>query len=201
MEALNNALSSPRFNRVLLWFSALVLALGVGLVVNNLAGGSDDKAAYSPERGFKPQLPVKENPLTNAQGVKVKSFEPLDPQMRSAIRTFLATAVVRKDLDKSWDVVAPTMKQGFTFAQWKSGGGRDGLPVIPYPIDNVDTAQYHLFYATDHEILVDVGLSAKNRAQRPRRFRLGMEPFGSGPRRQWLVSYWMPLWTPLLPIN
>jgi hypothetical protein len=183
MEALNNALSSPRFNRVLLWFSALVLALGVGLVVNNLAGGSDDKAAYSPERGFKPQLPVKENPLTNA------------------IRTFLATAVVRKDLDKSWDVVAPTMKQGFTFAQWKSGGGRDGLPVIPYPIDNVDTAQYHLFYATDHEILVDVGLSAKNRAQRPRRFRLGMEPFGSGPRRQWLVSYWMPLWTPLLPIN
>ena len=200
MDALNNLFSSPRFNRVLLWFSAAVLAIGVGLVVNNLAGGTD-KAAHSPEPGFKPELPVKASPLTNAQGVRVKSFKQLDPQMRSAIRTFLATAVVRKNLDRSWDVVAPTMKQGFTFAQWRNGGGRDGLPVIPYPIDNVDTANYHLFYATDREILVDVGLSAKNRVQRPRRFRLGMEPFGTGDNQKWLVSYWMPLWTPLLPIN
>jgi hypothetical protein len=200
MEALNNALSSPRFNRVLLWFSAAVLAIGVGLVVNNLAGGTD-RAAHSPEKGFKPELPAKVNPLTNAQGVKVKSFDQLDPKMRSTIRTFLATAVVRKHLAESWDVVAPSMKQGFTFAQWKNGGGTDGLPVIPYPIDNVDTASYNLFYATDREILVDVGLSAKNRAQRPRRFRLGMEPVGTGPNKRWLVSYWMPLWTPILPIN
>jgi hypothetical protein len=200
MEALNNALSSPRFNRVLLWFSAAVLAIGVGLVVNNLAGGTD-RAAHSPEKGFKPELPAKVTPLTNAQGVKVKSFDQLDPKMRSTIRTFLATAVVRKHLAQSWDVVAPSMKQGFTFAEWKNGGGTDGLPVIPYPIDNVDTASYNLFYATDQEILVDVGLSAKNRVQRPRRFRLGMEPVGKGPNKQWLVSYWMPLWTPLLPIN
>jgi hypothetical protein len=200
MEALNNALSSPRFNRVLLWFSAAVLAIGVGLVVNNLAGGTD-RAAHSPEPGFKPTLPEKTHPLTNAQGVKVRSFEQLDPQMRSAMRTFLATAVVRKNLAQSWDVIAPSMKQGFTFAQWKNGGGSEGLPVIPYPIDNVDTAQYHLFYATDQEILVDVGLSAKNRVQRPRRFRLGMEPVGTGPDKQWLVSYWMPLWTPVLPLN
>jgi hypothetical protein len=200
MEALNNALSSPRFNRVLLWFSAAVLAIGVGLVVNNLAGGTD-RAAHSPDKGFKPTLPAKENPLVNAQGAKVRSFDQLDPQMRSTIRTFLATAVVRKNLDQSWDVIAPSMKEGFTFAQWKNGGGRDGLPVIPYPIDNVDTANYHLFYATDHEVLIDVGLSAKNRAQRPRRFRIGLEPVGAGSQKQWLVSYWMPLWTPLLPIN
>jgi hypothetical protein len=200
MDALNNALSSPRFNRVLLWFSAAVLAIGVGLVVNNLAGGTD-KTSTRPDPGFQAQLPVKESPLVNAKGVKVKSFDQLDPQMRSAIKTFLATAVVRKNLDRSWDVISPSMKQGFTFAQWRNGGGRDGLPVIPYPIDDVNTANYHLFYATDREVLVDVGLSAKNRVQRPRRFRLGMVPVGNGTQKQWLVDYWMPLWTPLLPIN
>jgi hypothetical protein len=200
MSAFQNALSSPRFNRLLLWVSAGVLALGVALVVNNLAGGTDN-ADRNPERGFKPELPVKTSPLTNAQGVRVKSFDQLDPQMRSTIRTFLATAVMRKDLGRSWDVVSPSMKSGFTREQWAAGGGAEGLPVIPYPIDDVDTASYNLFYADDHEVLVDVGVSAKNRTQRARRFRLGMVPVGNGAQKQWLVDYWMPLWTPLLPIN
>ena len=182
---------------MLLWFSAAVLAIGVGLVVNNIAGGTDSTSTR-PDAGFRPTLPAKENPLTTAQGVKVTSFNQLDPQMRSAIRTFLATAVSRKNLGQSWDVIAPSMKSGYTFAQWKSA---KELPVIPYPIDDVDTANYHLFDATDRVILIDVGLSAKNRAQRPRRFRIGLEPFGAGNDKQWLVSYWMPLWTPLLPIN
>jgi hypothetical protein len=197
MDVLHNTLSSPRFNRVLLWFSAAVLALGVGLVVNNIAGGTDNTSSR-PDAGFRPTLPAKESPLTNAQGVKVRSFDQLDPQMRSAIRTFLATAVTRKNLGQSWDVIAPSMKSGYTFSQWKNA---KELPVIPYPIDDVDTANYHLFYATDREILVDVGLSAKNKAQRPRRFRIGLEPVGAGNDKRWLVGYWMPLWTPLLPIN
>jgi hypothetical protein len=201
MSTFQNALSSPRFNRLLLWFSAGVLALGVALVVNNLAGGTDNTAARNPEKGFVPELPANPNPLTNAQGVRVKSFDQLDPQMRSTIRTFLATAVVRKDLGRSWDVVSPSMKSGYTRQQWANGGGREGLPVIPYPIDDVDRASYNLFHATDHEVLVDVGVSAKNRSQRARRFRLGMIPVGNGTQRKWLVDYWMPLWTPLLPIN
>ena len=200
MSALQNTLSSPRFNRLILWFSAGVLALGVALVVNNLAGGTD-RASHSPEKGFKPELPVKESPLKNAQGVRVRSFEQLDPQMRSTIRTFLDTAVTRRDLARSWDVIAPSMKSGYTLAEWKNGGGRDGLPVIPYPIDNVDTATYNLFSATDHEVLIDVGVSAKNKSQRARRFRLGMIPVKNGTQQKWLVDYWMPLWTPLLPIN
>src|SRR5262245_9988575 len=150
MSVLQNTLSSPRFNRLLLWISAGVLALGVALVINNLAGGTD-RASHSPEKGFKPELPAQQHPLTNAQGVRVKSFDQLDPEMRSTIRTFLATVVSGKDLARSWDVVAPSMKSGFTRAEWKSGGGEDGLPVIPYPIDNVDTATYKLFAATDQE--------------------------------------------------
>ena len=200
MSTFQNALSSPKFNRLLLWFSAGVLALGVALVINNLAGGTD-RASHYPEKGFKAQLPVKENALKNAQGVRVKSFEQLDPQMRATIRTFLATAVTRDDLARSWKVIAPSMKSGYTFAEWKKGGGRDGLPIIPYPIDNVDTASYNLFSATDQEVLVDVGLSAKHKAQRARRFRLGMIPVGEGTQKKWLVDYWMPLWTPILPLN
>ena len=51
------AISSPRFNRILLWSSALVLAAGVLLVVSQLAGGSD-KASRSPDPGFRPALPT-----------------------------------------------------------------------------------------------------------------------------------------------
>lgn len=203
MDALQNALSSPRFNRLLLGFSALVLAAGVALLVNKLAGGSGQEA-HDPEPGFRPTLPAREHALTNAQGVRVRSFDQLDPQMRSTIRTFLATAVdgnSPEDYARSWKVVAPSLKSGFTFAQWRDGGGEEGLPVIPYPIANVDAASYHLFYATDREVLIDIGLSARNKVQRPRRFRLGMVPVGQGTKKQWLVDYWMPLWTPLLPIN
>jgi hypothetical protein len=197
MTTFQNALSSPRFNRLLLWFSALVLLAGVFLVVNNLAGGSDG-AQHSPDKGFRPTLPTKDAPLKNAAGAQVTTFEQLDPQTRTTIRTFLATAVSRKNLGESWAVVAPSMRTGYTYSQWKNA---KELPVIPYPIDDVDTANYSLEYATKKEVLIEVGLSAKNKVERPRRFRLGLSPVGKGTHKRWLVSYWMPLWTPLLPIN
>lgn len=197
MTGFQNALSSPRLNRMLLWFSALVLAAGVALVVNNLAGGSDG-AKHDADPGFRPTLPAKVNPLKTATGAKVKDFEQLDPQMKSTIRTFLATAVSRKDLGRSWDVIAPSMKSGYTRAEWTNA---DELPVVPYPIDDVDRASYDIFDATTQEVLVDVGLSAERRSQRPRRFRLGLSPVGAGADKRWLVSYWMPLWTPIVPLN
>ena len=195
MSAVQNTLSSARFSRLLLVVSTLVLTAGVGLFVLKVAGGSDNTPAR-PDPGFRPQLPEKQVSLTNAQGVKVTTFELLDPQPRAAIRTFLATAVARKHLEKSWNVVAPSLKTGYTYASWSHASE---LPVIPYPIDDVDTANYYLKYATTKEVLIEVGLSAKNNVQRPRRFQLGLIPVGKGSQKRWLVDYWMPLWTPLLP--
>jgi hypothetical protein len=196
------ALSSPRFNRALLWLSALVLAAGVFVVVAKIAGGSDT-ASRAPDPLFRPTLPEKQVQLKNGQGVPIRKFEQLDEQTRATIRTFLATAVAREHLDRSWAVIAPSMKKGYTFKQWANASA---LPIVPYPNADVNTAQYYLDYASTKEILIEVGLSVtpdiKGEARtRPTAFQLGLVPVGKGVQKRWLVNYWMPRWTPPIPIN
>lgn len=202
MNAFQTALSSPRFNRMLLWGSALVLAAGVLLVVTKLAGGSDP-TRYGNQEGFKARLPAKQIPLTNANGDTVKTFQQLDPKVRSTIRTFLESAVAREHLERSWGVVSPSMRRGYTFTEWKNA--RE-LPIVPYPKADVSTAEYYLDYASTKEILIEVGLSQDpsvpfKQRTRPVAFQLGLTPYGKGASTRWLVSYWMPRWTPPLPIN
>jgi len=202
MSSFQTALSSARFNRYLMWFSGLVLAAGVAFLLIKLVPGNDN-AQKAPDPGFVAQLPAKSQPLTNAKGAQVKSYEELDPEVRTTIRTFLATAVARRHLDKSWAVVAPSLKQGYTFQEWSKGGpGKGGLPVIPYPIENVDTTQYYLDYASTKDILLEVGVSAPAaKKMRPVSFQLGLVARGTGADRHWLVNYWMPRWTPPIPTN
>jgi hypothetical protein len=198
MNAIQTAFSSARFNRLMFWVGGGILAAGVILLVFTLVGGSD-KTRFGPDKDFKPALPAQSRPLKNAQGVTVKTFWQLDPQVRSTIRTFIATAVARKHLGASWDVVAPSVKAGYTYEHWKNA---DALPIIPYPVENVDHAQYYLDYALTREILIDVGLSAKHELKlRPTTFQVGLSLIGTGAHPQWLVDYWMPRWTPPLPAN
>ena len=202
MSSFQTALSSARFNRYLMWFSGLVLAAGVAFLLIKLVPGNDN-TQKAPDPGFVAKLPAKSVPLTNAKGATVKSYKELDPDVRATIRTFLATAVARRHLDKSWAVVAPSMKQGYTFQEWSHGApAKGGLPVVPYPIENVDTTQYYLDYASTKEILLEVGVSAPAaKKMRPVAFQLGLVQRGTGADSRWLVNYWMPRWTPPIPTN
>ena len=199
MNSLQSALSSRRFNRLLLWLSAAVLAAGVFVLLNGIAGGSD-KTSRAPEQGFKPTLPVKTTPLRNAHGVRIRTFEQLEPEVRSTIRTFLATAVARKHLDRSWAVIAPSLKAGYTPEKWAHA---TALPIIPYPGVDVSRAEFFLEYASTKEILLEVGLSQRpgrvKEWTRPVAFQLGLVPVGA--KDHWLVSYWMPRWTPPVPAD
>jgi hypothetical protein len=174
----------------------------VAFLLIKLVPGNDN-TQKAPDPGFVAKLPAKSVPLTNAKGAAVKSYEELDPDVRATIRTFLATAVARRNLDKSWAVVAPSMKQGYTFQEWSHGGpGKGGLPVVPYPIENVDTTQYYLDYASTKEILLEVGVSAPAaKKMRPVSFQLGLVSRGKGADSRWLVNYWMPRWTPPIPTD
>jgi hypothetical protein len=196
MNSVQSALNSPRFGRYLLWLGVAVLVAGVVAVIVVFAGGKSDNTSASPDKGFKPTLPAKSTPLKNSAGVTVKTFSQLDDRTRGTIQTFIATAVARKHLENSWSIVTPTMRAGYTFKQWKSG---ENLPVIPYPGVNAKRVQYFLDYATSREILIEVGLAGKpGVSTRPVTFQLGLRPAGKGPRH-WLVSYWMPRWTPPVP--
>jgi hypothetical protein len=198
MNTIQTAFSSPRFNRLLLAIGVVVLAAGALTLVVTLVGGSD-KSTINPDKGFKPTLPEKTSPLKNSQGVTVKTFTQLDPEVRTTIRTFLATAVKREHLDQSWSVIAPEMKQGYTAASWSHA---KALPIIPYPVADLDRVEYYLDYASTKEILVEVGLSApKSSGLRPTTFQLALVPVSTGNKNQWLVNYWMPRWTPPIPTS
>ena len=198
MNSIQTALSSQRFNRLLLIAGVVVLVVGAAALVIAIAGGSD-KTSSNPSPGFKAQLPTKSTPLKNASGAEVKTYGQLDSNIRSTVRTFLSTAVARKHLDQSWPVVAPSFKEGYTKKQWVHA---DELPIIPYPFDSIDKVQYYLDYASNREILMEVGLAAPERYKmRATTFQLGLIPVGTGSGRHWVVDYWMPRWTPPVPTN
>jgi hypothetical protein len=198
MNAVQTALNSPRFNRYLLWFGAAVFAVGALALVFAFAGGSD-KTSQGPDKGFHPQLPAKSIPLKNSSGVTIKTYGQLDSDVRKAVKTFISTAVARRHVEQSWPVVAPELRAGYTLSQWKRA---NDLPVIPYPGVDTKHVQYYLDYASTKEILVEVGLAGKpGVSTRPVTFQLGLVPVGSNTKYRWMVSYWMPRWTPPVPTD
>jgi len=196
MNVVEKALSSARFNRLIFWAGLAVLAAGALVIVLKFAGGSDSSSS-NPDKGFKAQIQKPVSPLKNAQGVTVKTYWQLDPQVRATIKTFIATAVRREHLDQSWATVAPSLKKGYTFDSWRHA---NALPVVPYPHADIKGLQFYLDYASSKEILAEVGVSAPEKYKlRPTTFQIGLVPVGAGAKQQWLVDYWMPRWTPPLP--
>jgi hypothetical protein len=198
MNSVQTALSSARFNRLMLWIGVAVFAAGALALVFKFAGGTDP-TSKAPDKGFHPTLPKTATPLKNSHGVTIKTFWQLDPAIRSTIRTFLVTGVARKDQGKAWTTVAPSVRAGYTHKSWTKA---NALPVIFYPVADINHVQYYLDYASNQEILIEVGLFAPKRyAMRPTTFQLGLVPVGKGANQKWLVDYFMPRWTPPVPEN
>jgi hypothetical protein len=197
MNSIQTALNSPRFNRLLLWLGVVVLAAGALTLVVTLMSSSRGGNA-NPSPNFHPTLPAKQIPLTNTSGVRIRTYEQLDPQVHSTVRTFIGTVVARKNIPSSWTVVSPNLKQGYTRAQWDRA---QGLPVVPYPGVDMKHINFYLDFASTKEILVEVGLSGipGKTTSRPTTFQLALVPEGKGAHRHWLVDYWMPRWTPPVP--
>ena len=198
MNTIQAAFSSARFNRLMFWVGGAILVAGVLVLASTLVRNSNSQT-IGPEKGFHPVLPEHSTVLKDARGGEITTFEQLDPQVRSTIRTFLATAVARKHIDQAWAVVAPSVKAGYTFTKWKNA---HALPVVPYPIDDINRVQYFLDYASTKEILIEVGVGSRPELKiRPASFQLGLVPVGNGDQTQWLVDYWMPRWTPPIPVD
>jgi hypothetical protein len=196
MEAIHSVFSSRRFNRILFWGGAAMLVAGVVVLMLKLIPSSSGDSG-APDKGFKAQLPAKTAPLTNAQGVKVTRYDQLNPDIRLAIRKFIVDAVAGKNYAESWKYIAPSFRSGYTFKQWVHANAH---PFVPYPVYKFDESKFGITEATTKEILVDLKVAAKpSSGIRPTRFRIGLNPVGKEPGRKWLVTYWMPLWTPALP--
>jgi hypothetical protein len=198
MNVVEKALSSARFNRLLFWSGLVVLAAGALLLVVKLAGSSNGETPTTLTPS-KTKLPAKAVPLRSSHGARIRTFEQLDPQIRSTVKTFLDAAVARHNQARAWSITTPNLRAGYTHKRWNTA---NDLPVVPYPIADSKHVNYALDYATNQEILLDVGVSAKPSLHlRALTFMLGLTPAGNGVHKRWLVDYWMPRYTPPIPLN
>jgi hypothetical protein len=168
--------SSARARRRFAWLGGLLLGAGIvtGLVF-----------AFP---GPKPQAGAHLS-TQKAELVTTERSDAFGPKKREVLKTameFVRTAVARHQIGQSWDLVAPSLKQGYSRAEWASG--RD-LPVVKYP---VVFANWRLSYSYKDEVDLQVRLFARSSKTPPAVFDITMKPVRSGGRTRWLVSEFLP---------
>jgi len=100
---------------------------------------------------------------------------------------FLHTAVARRDVDRSWNLVSVEFRSGFTRKQWDSGD----LPVVPYPVGKTTVS---LEYSDTEGVGYLLAISpTRGSHQAPASFEIGLHPMGSGRHRRWVVDSWQPV--------
>jgi hypothetical protein len=177
-------LSSPRAQRRLLWLGGGVFGIGliVFLSVFVLRGSPG------------PSSPISNKPAYTAPK-QVKA--PPDPTAFKTARTFIETAVLRKNLDAAYPLVNQDIKGGLTKKQWETGN----IPVILYPAENTKTAAFTVLWSYKTQLMTIVDLVAKpGSGVRPHLpFYLGLVRAHNKPNGKWLVNYFEADWHPPVP--
>jgi hypothetical protein len=102
---------------------------------------------------------------------------------------FVATAVLRNHIERSYDLSDKTFHQGLTRAQWKTGD----IPVAPYSKDDLDVVKWKLDYSYKNRIGLEVYLQPKPTAKvGGLAYNVELHRLGPPQHRHWLVDYWTP---------
>lgn len=159
-----------------MWLGGLVLG---GLAVTGiiLAFPGPKKLAGARLSTEKAETVAQERPT--AYGPKRKEVE-------RTVMEFVRTAVARRDIEASYDLVAPSMKRGYTREHWAKGLD---LPVPRYP---AIMAISRLAYSFDNEVDLQVALWARKKQARPAVFDVTLSRVRQGGRSRWLVSSILP---------
>src|SRR5215203_6375853 len=93
------------------------------------------------------------------------------PDKKDALKVvsrFIYTAVARKNIDRSWELAAPELRQGFTRKEWISGN----MPVVPFP---AQSARWRLEYSDERGVGFSVALyPSPGSQQRAQVFLVGL---------------------------
>ncbi len=105
-------------------------------------------------------------------------------ELQRATSLFIHTAVARRDLDRGWELVSPTLRGGMTRQEWMSGDNT----VVPFPVARISA--WNVDYAYENDVAFDVSLISK-----PPYDTIGktfmIELKRTSPHR-WVVDYWAP---------
>jgi hypothetical protein len=170
-------LSSPRRRRRLAWTAGVVLALaaivGAGIKFSYTGPGLDVEPSNEPAVLYKEPKSVRLGARSRADALAVAE-------------KFIRTAVARKRVGESWNLVAPELKDGFTKAEWARGE----IPVVPFP---AASARWRVDYSYRNKLGLRVALFPPVGARTPAAvFDLDLMAMKVGKDRHWRVSSFMP---------
>lgn len=109
-------------------------------------------------------------------------------ELDATVNEFVRTAVLRRDVARSWELAAPDLRVGYTRADWARGD----LPVFPFPADPKRTA-WDVDFADEVEVALNVTLvPRKGVADPPEVFGVSLKPVRRAGATRWLVASWLP---------
>ena len=183
---LGGMLNSPRKQRRFLIISGAVLAAGVIAFISTVLLRGTPNAFTDT---------ISNKPATMYHPDKVA---PVTKDQIALMRTFIKTAVARKNLKYAYTIVDRDLKGDMTLKQWLSGN----IPVVQYEAANVDTAAFIPVYHYRTQALFNVDLiPVGHTQQRPELlFFIGMKRAGGSKTGKWLIDYWQPRWRPPVPM-
>lgn len=160
--------------RALPWVAGFVLLAGiVAFSVAYLGRGDSSSTAQA------------QAPATPVAEVERRKSVPFDPKARQVVADFLTTAVPRKNLRRSWDLVHPEYKKGYTLKQWLTGT----IPVQFYPTGGVEVATFKIDESYADEAVIEVALLPRKGVKiKGQIFFVGLKKYEG----KWLVNYFAP---------
>jgi hypothetical protein len=182
MSSLAATLQSPRFQRRLLIFAALVLVAGIVAILAVKLGNRGDVK------------PVARQGVGVKDVSKVPATKKLAPGAKLVAQKFVLTAVARKNLREAYGIVGPQIKQGQSLKEWLTGN----IAVVPYPVDELKLAPMKIDYSYANEAALEVALLPKDGAKvKPLIFYMDLIK----QRGKWLVNSWVPRSAPEVPLS
>jgi len=166
---------SPRRRRRLLYASAALAVLGVVALANAVIGNGPGPGHGTLRDG---PAQVWREPRTVAPSAAERTAA------QRTLATFVRSAVIRRDLARSWPLATPHMKQDTSRTEWLHGN----LPVVPYPAAEFRTSSSMLKYSYRHVLGFDVLVLPKTAAGRQEVYSCELHEVAG----RWLVDFCYP---------
>ncbi len=164
-------------DRVALGVALLLLAAGVVAFWQSRTNEGPAPTQAAPAQSQAPAAPKDD----------LKKGGKLEPGARAVAIRFLETAVGRTELDAAWNLATPELRGGVTRAQWMRGE----LPVIPFPVKDLETSGFQVVESSPNKVLLQVLLVPEPGTDyTPTRYDMTIERTTKA--APWKVSYTMP---------
>jgi hypothetical protein len=174
-------LRSPRRRRRLAWIGSVLVFVGTlaFLGVRFANTGHSFNSPFLPGPVQRVEAAPKPDPFTAVER----------RQVRAVAVQFISTAVFRKNVDASWEITSPKLRQGFTRDAWATGS----IPIVPYPEKAIQQVRWRVNYSFSGRVGLKVAFYPKPGAGISRQvFDIELLDVGKAAKHRWIVSDWIP---------